>query len=198
MVSLREMARADAERAPPPWLQVLLLLTTFFEECPEHQGTATGSSSSSARSPAACNFFCTTCAVGRALCAGCVAAGHRLHQVIQIRKSSNHSVVRVSDLARLLDVSMVQTYIVNGERVVFLNPRPVTGHGKPSAGRCQTCERGIQDVNCRFCSLGCKVEGMDDDFDVTFAVAGEADSETSSEEGAGATGEPPAAAAGAE
>ncbi|KAL6888824.1 hypothetical protein ACP4OV_009850 [Aristida adscensionis] len=197
MVSLRDMARADAERAPPPWLR-LLLLTPFFDECPDHQGTTAtgaGSSSSSARSPAACNFFCTTCAVGRALCAACVAAGHRLHQVIQIRKSSNHSVVRVSDLARLLDVSLVQTYIVNGERVVFLNPRPVTGHGKPAAGRCHTCERGIQNVNCRFCSLGCKVEGMDDDFDVTFA---ETDSETSSDEAAGGSGEPAAATAGAE
>ncbi|KAL6888825.1 hypothetical protein ACP4OV_009851 [Aristida adscensionis] len=195
MVSLRDMARADAERAPPPWLQ-LLLLTTFFEDCPEHQGTG---SSSAARSPTACNFFCTTCAVGRALCAACVTAGHRLHQVIQIRKSSLHNVVRVSELGRLLNVSMVQTYIVNGERVVFLNPRPATGHGKPFAGRCQTCERGIQDVNCCFCSLGCKVEGMDDDFDVTFAVARETDSETSSDEGAaGTSGEPAAAPAGAE
>ncbi|KAL6888346.1 hypothetical protein ACP4OV_009372 [Aristida adscensionis] len=182
MVSLKELARADAERAPPAWLQQLLL-TTFFDECPDHQGTGAAGRGTATRSPTACNFFCTRCSgdAGRALCAACVAAGHRRHRVIQIRKSSNHSVVRVSDIARLLDVSLVQTYMINGDSVVFLNPRPVTGQGKPSAARCEMCERGIQDPRCRFCSLGCKLEGMDGDFDVSFAVLPRSDGEISSD-----------------
>ncbi|KAL6850501.1 hypothetical protein ACP4OV_021128 [Aristida adscensionis] len=190
MVSLREMARADALRAPPAWLQVMLT-TTFFGECPEHHQAATGAAAgagatrTAARSTTACNFFCTECSDlgSRALCAVCVAAGHSGHSVLQIRKSTYHYVVRVRDVARLLDVSEVQTYMINGDSVVYLNPRPVTGQGKPrSAARCDMCERGIQDTDCRFCSLGCKLEAMDGDFDVSFAVPPRSDSETSSDD----------------
>ena len=35
MVSLKEMARLGAERAPPTWLHTLLK-TWFFDACPEY------------------------------------------------------------------------------------------------------------------------------------------------------------------
>ncbi|KAL6629000.1 hypothetical protein ACP70R_028765 [Stipagrostis hirtigluma subsp. patula] len=177
MVSLKELARADAERAPPAWLRPLLE-ATFFEACPEHP--AAGGASRATRSAGAGNHFCTRCA-GGALCSGCLA-GHRGHRLIKVRKSSNHTVVKVAEVAALLDMSMVQTYLINGDRVVFLKPRPVSGQGKPGASRCQECERGLQDKACRFCSIGCKLEGMEGDFEVSFAVPPRSESESEEEE----------------
>ncbi|KAL6888823.1 hypothetical protein ACP4OV_009849 [Aristida adscensionis] len=63
-----------------------------------------------------------------------------------ICKSTYH-VVRVSDIARLLDVSLVQAYMSNGDSVVFLNTRPVSDQGKPSTARYDMCEYGIQQGN---------------------------------------------------
>ncbi|KAL6661723.1 hypothetical protein ACP70R_001107 [Stipagrostis hirtigluma subsp. patula] len=174
MVGLKELARLDAERRPPAWLRPLLS-TPFFEECPEHRGTGRATT----RSATACNLFCTRCVdVGRALCSACVAAGHPGHRVVQVRKSSYHTVVKVADVAALLDMSMVQTYMINGDRVVFLNPRPVSGQGKPAAARCRLCERGLQDVDCCFCSIGCKLDGMEGKFEVSFAVPPRSESES--------------------
>lgn len=76
---------------------------------------------------------------------------------LQIRRSSGNNLVRVEDVKHLLNVSLVQTYLNNGFDAVFLNKRPMSGHGRPGASRCEECERGLQDEDCRFCSLGCKV-----------------------------------------
>ena len=81
MVSLKEMARSDAERAPPAWLRTLLE-TSFFDACPEHsagEGRAN-------RRTIGCNFFCTHCA-GRALCSGCLGT-HEGHELIQVHRTT--------------------------------------------------------------------------------------------------------------
>ncbi|XP_062224637.1 uncharacterized protein LOC133923234 [Phragmites australis] len=125
MVSRKELARADAERAAPAWLR-LLLVATFFEA----------------------------------------------------RKSSGHCVVKVTNVAHLLDLSLVQTYLINGDKAVFLNPRPMSEQGKPGY---QKCHRGLQDAACLFCSLKCKLEGIDGDFSEPFAVHPKSDSESGEE-----------------
>ncbi|KAJ1278315.1 hypothetical protein BS78_04G071000 [Paspalum vaginatum] len=159
MVSQREMARLEAERAPPAWLRQLLE-TEFFEPCPRHP---TSASRATATRTAGCNFFCTHF-TGGALCSGCLG-DHEGHQLVQIRRSSGHCVVKVADVEHLLNVSLVQTYRINGANAVFLNCRPMLGHGWPGASRCEKCERGLQDATSCFCSLGCKPNESDDDDD---------------------------------
>nr|TKW14525.1 hypothetical protein SEVIR_5G174000v2 [Setaria viridis] len=72
-------------------------------------------------------------------------------------RSSYHNVVRISEIEDIIDISDVQTYIINSARVVFLNERPQ--------------QRGCDVFICRalldvfhFCSLGCN------DMDMTAMV----------------------------
>ncbi|KAK3152329.1 hypothetical protein QOZ80_2BG0157460 [Eleusine coracana subsp. coracana] len=123
MVSLREMARADAERVPPAWL-LPLLEAMFFEPCPQHP------EASRATRSGGCNLFCIDC-TGRTLCHACIASDHAGHRVLQVRRSSNHNVVKVKDVEALLNVDEVQPYLINSKNAVFLNPRPQSGNGRP-------------------------------------------------------------------
>ncbi|XP_062200719.1 protein RGF1 INDUCIBLE TRANSCRIPTION FACTOR 1-like [Phragmites australis] len=151
----------------PRWLGSLLS-ARFFAHCKTHADSHRSGE---------CNMFCLDCSAAApgaagagALCSLCLAHGHRDHQTIQIRRSSYHDVIRVSDIQRFMDIAGVQTYVINGARVVFLNERPQQqkpggGGGKAasaSANLCEVCARSLLD-NFRFCSLGCKVVGCSPD-----------------------------------
>ena len=83
----------------------------------------------------------------------------------QIRRSSYHNVVRVQDVCRMMDVSGIQTYVINSARVVFLSERPhprgkggsASGRGSARAGACRHCNRTLQADASDFCSISCKV-----------------------------------------
>ncbi|KAL1549371.1 protein RGF1 INDUCIBLE TRANSCRIPTION FACTOR 1 isoform X1 [Salvia divinorum] len=143
----------------PPWLE-RLLNTAFFSICRTHGDAARSE----------CNMFCLDCNAD-AFCFYCRSSKHKDHQVIQIRRSSYHDVVRVSEIQKILDISGVQTYVINSARVLFLNERPQPKGGKAVSHVCEICGRSLLDT-FRFCSLGCKLVGIKGNGDASFIIQG--------------------------
>lgn len=79
--------------------------------------------------------------------------------LLQVRRSSYHDVVKVQDISKLADIGGVQSYVINGAKVLFLRrrPQPRPPKGAVGASQCTVCTRHLQDVSL-YCSLQCKLD----------------------------------------
>ncbi|KAK9818149.1 hypothetical protein WJX72_007831 [[Myrmecia] bisecta] len=147
----------DEATSRPGWLHALTHTDSFFRPCRRCSHLSHGRE-------VTVNFFDVDDVQQPEACSLCVAerdaAGHRC---LQIRRSSYHDVLKTQDISRLVDISGVQTYVINQSRVIFIKrrpqPRPVKG--APGMSQCTMCARHLQDVNL-FCSLQCKLDVASD------------------------------------
>ncbi|KAH1097890.1 hypothetical protein J1N35_014811 [Gossypium stocksii] len=133
------------------WISTLLE-SEFFSPCSDHQDLRKNEK----------NEFCIDCCLE--FCRHCKA--HSQHRWLQVCKYVYQDVVRLQEMQKYLDCSKIQTYKINGEKAVHLNPRPQAKDAKPSTksktgAACEACRRYLQDPPNRFCSIACKVSAVD-------------------------------------
>eukprot|EP01018_Ginkgo_biloba_P021441 Gb_01198 [translate_table: standard] len=129
----------------PAWLEALLC-DQFFLPCSIHLEHKKNE----------INIFCVDCSAS--ICQHCLLS-HRSHRLLQVRRYVYHDVIRLHDMQKLMDCSLVQTYITNSARVVFLNQRPQSRLSKGLGNSCETCDRVLQEPY-RYCSVRCKVDAV--------------------------------------
>ncbi|KAL7605593.1 protein RGF1 INDUCIBLE TRANSCRIPTION FACTOR 1 [Lactuca sativa] len=152
-----QQLKAKSELDDCKWI-VNLLESKFFGACIDHRNMRKNEK----------NVFCIDCNL--CFCRHCVTAFktrcHHHHRRLQICRYVYHDVVRLHDIQKHLDCSNIQTYKINGEKAVHLNPRPQQQkESKPIKSKiygtyCEACMRHIQDIPNRFCSIACKVSMM--------------------------------------
>ncbi|KAK1306824.1 hypothetical protein QJS10_CPA10g00856 [Acorus calamus] len=139
------MGFASKAATAPYWLETLLR-EKFFLPCMVHETSKKNEK----------NIFCLDCCI--TICPQCLIP-HRSHRLLQIRRYVYHNVVRLDDLEKLIDCSLVQSYTTNSAKVVFLNQRQQSRPFRFSGNICSSCDRCLQDAYL-FCSLSCKVKHL--------------------------------------
>ncbi|KAJ4905306.1 PLATZ transcription factor family protein [Raphanus sativus] len=129
----------------PAWLKVLLK-EKFFNACLEHEDAKKNEK----------NILCIDCCLS--ICPHCLPS-HNSHRLLQIRRYVYNDVLKVEDGSKLMDCSLIQPYITNSSKVVFINERPHSRHFRGSGNFCYTCDRSLQSPYV-FCSLSCKISDV--------------------------------------
>ncbi|KAF8083927.1 hypothetical protein N665_0744s0002 [Sinapis alba] len=129
----------------PAWLEVLLK-EKFFNACLEHEEEKKNEK----------KILCIDCCLS--ICPHCLPS-HNSHRLLQIRRYVYNDVLRVEDGSKLMDCSLIQPYITNSSKVVFINERPHSRQFRGSGNFCYTCDRSLQSPYV-FCSLSCKISDV--------------------------------------
>ncbi|KAK4538159.1 hypothetical protein CDCA_CDCA16G4184 [Cyanidium caldarium] len=177
-----ECETPDAERPDPSvamatWIPKLLR-TSFYSACPVHAHVSHAQKRFNQRWTErtlycleCCEAVCRLC-VDRQRHAECHDAEHSQHTYIGICRYMYHDVVLAKDICREMDVSSVQSYLNNGQRVMYIvrgtagagshghtaatTASPASATASMHGGVCRTCWRPLQD-GFAFCSLFCLV-----------------------------------------
>ncbi|OIT05542.1 PREDICTED: uncharacterized protein LOC109243969 [Nicotiana attenuata] len=142
--------KIQVKKRTPEWIKNLLN-SKFFESCDNHKEVRRNEK----------NMFCIDCNL--CFCKHCVNSSvHCFHEWLQICKYVYHDVIRLQEIQKHLNCSAIQTYKINGEKAIHLNPRPQSKDSKTSKLKgsvvaCEACGRHLQDLPNRFCSIACKV-----------------------------------------
>ncbi|VFQ94617.1 unnamed protein product [Cuscuta campestris] len=139
------MTSSDSQQLLPGWLPALLT-ENYFSACIVHEEARNNEK----------NVFCLDCC--EAICPHCFIL-HGSHRLLQIRRYIYHDVLRLKDAQKWFDSALVQSYISNGEKVLFLKQRPVSKPCRISAKPCVTCYRAVQ-PSFTFCSIFCKLQHL--------------------------------------
>ncbi|KAH7440095.1 hypothetical protein KP509_04G091000 [Ceratopteris richardii] len=74
-----------------------------------------------------------------------------------IRRYVYNDVIRLQEIRDFIDCALVQPYVINSAKVVFLKERPQLRPSKGQGNVCASCERSLQ-AAYRYCSVACMVE----------------------------------------
>eukprot|EP00177_Eucheuma_denticulatum_P004624 GFKZ01008413.1.p1 GENE.GFKZ01008413.1~~GFKZ01008413.1.p1 ORF type:complete len:322 (-),score=43.88 GFKZ01008413.1:620-1525(-) len=136
----------DQHPLPKPWLSTLLS-TKFYGPCPHHPSLRKND----------LNLFCTTHA--RKICQYCHQSSHSAPNctILHVSRYMYHDVLLAKEAAMFLDISDVQSYLNNGNRVVYIDRRAqAKSKLAPHAKACVVCSRTLQEPY-RFCSVFCRL-----------------------------------------
>lgn len=130
------------------WISALLA-TRFYGPCSKHPNLRKND----------LNLFCTTHAVK--ICQYCLQTSHCDSKspctILHVSRYMYHDVLLAKESAPLFDVSEVQSYLNNGNRVVYIDRRAQPKSKlAPHAKACEVCSRTLQDPY-RFCSVFCRL-----------------------------------------
>eukprot|EP01018_Ginkgo_biloba_P011453 Gb_32018 [translate_table: standard] len=145
-------------REGPEWLEGLLHCN-YFSPCMLHKSAKLER-----------NHFCIDCIEGP-ICSVGLGSAHCGHRTLQIRKASHHDAIRTSDIQKVIDISGIQCYSINGAKIVFLLRPKAKLHDGRSKRRCVSCNRGLNDTGMLMCSIKCKLNAIRDNFDQDHSIS---------------------------
>lgn len=112
-------------------------------------------------SPKFTTNFCCECK-GLPFCEDCKNNTHihDHHNVLRVCKASRQTATTVLMIKKLLDVSDIQTYSINGQRIVYISQRQSNEKHNPKVigKKCETCRWANLSSSVKFCSIECKVD----------------------------------------
>ncbi|KAA8491966.1 hypothetical protein FVE85_8448 [Porphyridium purpureum] len=130
--------------SPLPGWVLSLLRTSFFDKCSKHHERRNE-----------LNLFCAE--TQEKLCQHCVHERSHRMTLIHINRYMYHDTAHVKELQEFVDIQGIQSYMNNGNRVLYLDRRAqLKSKLAAYATACVVCHRMLQD-GFRFCSVWCRL-----------------------------------------